>query len=210
MKISLDEVGLKRVLGAGQNITLVRRATVEVGPNMRPSSSGPNTGLLANHPYDVAWQAFQPLRANFVSWNDIFYAFVTTIRPQPGRLLAMNATLEISLGCQCRFKDGDLAATEGSLSGAIGIVNAASGDPVAFGLAQRADINGTPVLRPLCVATVLGGQTALFTPHDEAAIFPSDVGHGGIVIPPLGEFIGFKRGVAVAFDDNANAFRPDP
>ena len=197
MKIQIDNAGLSKISAAGQAVTLVRDTAALIESSV---------------PLQVAWQVFAPLQINEIDWADQYYGFATTARLHIGAVVTMNSRsgAPMPVGSVATFYNGQFTSVAGT-GARYAISNATSNGDFCFGLAQIAVVNGTSVLAPVCVMSILTNETAHINPRESISIFLSSCTTAGTIIPsPSNAFrLAIKPGssaTTVGFNNQTNRF----
>lgn len=208
MKITFDAKGLSAVRQADQSVTMARSVDLQVGPFVCVSAQDSADARPIS--VDIAWQAFTPAEINRVAWSTAYVAIVSLMTPEVGKDIFINAQIETPLGSGCVYNNGHLSPGSACDPDKIAITNASQDSPLSFGLAQRADINGTIRLSPICLVAVLGAETAIFKPHPDTKLFLSSNLDAGVIIPRLRPMVEFGPDGDLVYDDRSASFHAAP
>ena len=170
LDIGFDKAGLDALSASGQSVTIVKQST-----------GGKPT----------AWISFTPQLSNTVTWTETYSVYSSTTNVQSGAVIQTSSTANAIAGSSYTINTSGYF--DPGVSGAAGptqyqIIN---GDPdlmigttamVTAGLLQGATVNGGAIAAPMCAASVLYNQTALFTPIETIMVYTSSYSDNGIVI----------------------------
>jgi len=170
LNIKFDVAGLEAMAAAGQSVTMVKQ-----------SSGGKS----------MAWISFAPQMDNVITWTDQYSVYSSTINAQSGAVIVTTSIANAIGGSsytlnRAGYFDPGIPNSVGTAQ--FQIVNndpnlTIGGIPmVTAGLVQAATINGNSVSAPICAASVLFNQTALFTPFEMITVYTSSYSNNGIII----------------------------
>lgn len=205
MEIQIDSAGLSAISAANQWVTLTRQVNQAVD-------------VIAAASLSVAWQVFEPMETNTVTWTNQYYCFATTTPLAMNAVITINSQLQSAMvpGVVYQFAQGQFTMQQ-QQGGSFYIVSNGTAQPsFAFGLAQSATVNNVPVMAPFCVAPVLYNQEAYFTPSEVIGIFLSTASTAGTLLPPpanpclVNAASGSGDEPTIGFDDQTNTFYQIP
>ncbi len=191
-----------KIISARQSVTLTKTVNSFASFAADPISTA------------VAWQVFQPIENNTVSWIESYSLYATTVPLNNGNVLTLDAVTAAPAipGFIYTFSGGPLQGAPGK-DGMFNLSNEMGSGSYSFGLAQSATVNNQPTpLAPLNATPMLFNQTAQFTPPTTVAIFLSTCTSNGTVIPGISAnalvipLSSASSTVNVGFNDDANTF----
>jgi hypothetical protein len=153
LQIYIDPKSLERLVQAGTKIVISKQA----------SYADPT----------IAWLAFSPYEASAVEWQDRYSIYTSRTVIQSQAIISQLANHAAVAGSAYGFNDNSFSATAPHSTlgpGTYEVVNQSS-QPLTFGLAQGASVNGS-TLRPNVVsaASVQPGQWLDMTPPETETI----------------------------------------
>lgn len=201
LDINIDQTGVQRINSVNQLVTIVKSV-----------SPGLDAGNLP-----VAWITFEPLMHNKVTWIENYGLYATTQQLQAGATIDMTSTSQgtVQLGWTYSFAQGIFMGEQGA-GNTFNVENAYDTYPLAFGLAQQANVNGQTVYSPLNCVPVLYNQAVSFTPIETLSIFLSSYSDNGVVISQVAgnalvvELTSQSPVATIGFNDANNTFYLNP
>ncbi|EGG17004.1 hypothetical protein DFA_07985 [Cavenderia fasciculata] len=161
---------------------------------------------------NVVWVTFKPFAQNQISWKEEYGLYASSTQIQNGATISRLSTLKAAAkGHQYPFNSSGFFDQADSVSvTSYGLVNN-YGEPLTFGLTQSALINGVQVDSELNATTVLGNQTAEYTPIVTLSVFVQSQQNNGSVISSITSqslTLTYTSDTtkAVFYDDNSNSF----
>jgi hypothetical protein len=196
INIRISPSGLQQIYAAGQSVSLAR--TPSTAPNGFP----------------IVWLTFQPFELNQVIWNEDYSIYATGTPLTPGSVITMNSQTEGAAqpGWSYLFRNGIFEGQRGAGSSYSTSNQMNSTNPLAFGLAQAANVNGVNVLAPVNGVPLPVHEEAKFTPVETVSIFLSSAGNGTIInsLPNnvLTIHLTAENPIAnVTYDDSTDSFK---
>ncbi|AOJ73140.1 MULTISPECIES: hypothetical protein [Burkholderia] len=204
--IAIDSAGVAKIRDARLAVTLTRRVDTYVSStlaNMRGASVSAS----------VIWQAFSPYEHNSVVIDDAIFLYMTATTLTAGNVLEINATTNgpARIETLYSFRNGQIDNGNAGIgpAGAYSIRNLQIGASGAFGLAQRATVNGATAISTMNATAVITNTQAAFYLLDWADLFLSS-GVNGMIAPftPTNSLAVPLSGgaVNVGFDNTSNTF----
>ncbi|MDQ3280432.1 MAG: hypothetical protein M3Q69_03370 [Acidobacteriota bacterium] len=161
LSLKFDAAALEAIYAAGEQVTLARRAGEGAVP--------------------LVWIAFTPYIVNAVSWQDSYMLYASHARVQPGAIVHLDALTAAEPGWTYAFAHEAFSGAAGGARDAFTVRNELE-EPLAFGLAQQATVNGDPITAARDLMHVAEGRSATFRPHEELSIFLSRNMRSGSVL----------------------------
>ncbi|KUZ65820.1 hypothetical protein WI36_26055 [Burkholderia ubonensis] len=186
INIAIDPDGLETIYSAELAVTLAQPVDSYV--------TGPRTGAIATGPdskYPIAWIAFKPFQSNEVVVELDWFMFMTTTPLSQFNTLEINSRTDAPAvaGLEYCFRNGHFVLpvpTGQTDPDAYCVVNQASGQNIAFGLAQGATVNGEALGCAVVSATPvpLNMQASFYSRH-VIDVFLSSCTRNGTILPYL-------------------------
>jgi hypothetical protein len=166
---------------------------------------------------NLAWLALPAAASCTITWEPKYGLYAAQVPGRAGAHIDVIASIHpVADRTLCRFAGGEFreAPPDPKIPRRHYDVENASPSPAAFGLLQRADVDGTAVLSPVNAVVVPSGHRADFTAVDDVFVWLQQDAAGSVAItgaPPGATKIAFGSNDAVRryrFDLAASAFVP--
>ena len=196
INIKISPAGLQQIYAANQLVTLAKTSSDIPGG------------------FPLVWLTFQPFQLNQIVWNEDYSLYVTGTPLTLGSVITINSLTNgpAQLGWLYAFKSGFFQGQEGQGVNYSAANQTSSTNPLGFGLAQSANVNGVSVLSPVNAVSLPVNQQVAFTPQEKVSIFLSSSGNGTIIDSLPGNVLTVtltpQNPVANAvYDDSAKSFK---
>ncbi|EGG13645.1 hypothetical protein DFA_11406 [Cavenderia fasciculata] len=192
LKFAFTQAGLAALASAQEKVCVVKSVN----------------GKVSN----VVWVTFKPFLNNQLSWQETYGLYSSSSQIQNGATINRLSTLKnAAKGHQYPFNSSGFFDQANSVSvKGYGIVNN-YGESLTFGLTQTALVNGVQVDSELNATTVLGNQSAEYTPIVTLSVYVASQQNNGSVISSITSqsltlTYTSDTSKSVFFDDTQNMF----
>lgn len=155
LQVNIDPSWVSQIVQAQQNLIVTKQSAAQGGQT-------------------VAWLAFSPYQSNTISWQDTYYVYTSQTLLQAGATITQLASTQAAPQTAYSFQSNvfTVATPYSQLSASQYEIINQSGQPLVFGLAQGATLNGNALSSsPIFAATVLNNQWLDMTPLDTVSVF---------------------------------------